>query len=41
VVEGGTGGGGCGGVGVLVVCFCEILKDCLENVAGGYGLGIV
>jgi hypothetical protein len=38
---GGTGGVGCEGVGVLVVRFCEIIKDCLEDIAGGYGLGIV
>jgi hypothetical protein len=29
------------GEGVLVVRFCEIIKDCLENTAGGYGSGIV
>jgi hypothetical protein len=35
-----VGGGGCGG-GVLGVRFCEIIEDCLENTAAGYGLGII
>jgi hypothetical protein len=29
------------GVGVLVVRFYEVIKACLDNIAGGYGLGIV
>jgi hypothetical protein len=28
-------------VGVLVVRFCEIIEDCLENTAAGNGVGVI